>query len=228
MKILASDFDNTLYVENEEILKRNIKAVKEFISKGNIFCIITGRNYSNIKIELLKYNIPYSYLICQDGAKIFNNMDYCIQTEVLSSEKVLASQKILKGNNCEHYLDDGYNQTTNINDCVKVVGIPNSREEGLRILQELKKELDVYAYVSTEHINIIDIKVNKCNSLKKLLQLENLSKENLYVIGDEINDLEMLMTFKGAIMKKHNKVLNNLNKKEYENLYEYIEELSQI
>lgn len=228
MKILASDFDKTLYVENEEILKRNINAVRDFISKGNIFCIITGRNYSDIKIELIKYDIPYSYLICQDGAKIFNNVDYCIQTEPLSPEKVLASQKILKENNCKFYLDDGYNETTNINDCVKVVGIPNTREEGLRILEELKKELDIYAYVSTEHINIIDIKVNKCSSLITLLQLENLSKENLYVIGDEINDLEMLTTFNGAIMKNHNQVLNNLNKKEYENLYEYIEELSQI
>ena len=76
MKILASDFDDTLFVNNKDILEKNIKAIKEFITNGNIFCIITGRNYSYLKQDLIKYNIPYSYLICCDGAKIFNNVDY--------------------------------------------------------------------------------------------------------------------------------------------------------
>ena len=68
--------------------------------------------------------------------------------------------------------------------------------------------------------------MNKCNSLKELLNLEKLSENDLYVIGDEVNDIEMLQTFKGAIMKEHNPILDKLNKREYNTLYEYIEELS--
>lgn len=225
MKILASDFDNTLFVKDEDIFSKNIKAVKAFISRGNIFCIITGRNYSYLKKDLIKYNIPYSYLICADGAKIFNNLDYCIDTYLLSEQKINLIAKVLEANNCPYYLDDGYNETTNKNDCIKVVGIFNNFTQAEKIVKELEK-LDVYAYISSEHINIVDKTVNKVNSLKRLLNLEKLSFSKLYVIGDEINDYEMLETFKGGIMKNHNPKLNQLDLKEYENLYNYIEELS--
>ena len=52
MKVLASDFDLTLYVEDKEIVKKNIAAISKFMKYGNIFCIITGRSYSNIKVLL--------------------------------------------------------------------------------------------------------------------------------------------------------------------------------
>ena len=40
-----------------------------------------------------------------------------------------------------------------------------------------------------------------------------------------MNDFEMLSTFQGAIMKNHSKELDKLNKKSYNTLFEYIEEL---
>ena len=88
MKILASDFDNTIYyLDDEEKNKKNIEAIKKFVSYGNIFCIITGRNYTDLKTYLNKYDIPYTYLICEDGAKIFNNVDYCLHTILLSPKE---------------------------------------------------------------------------------------------------------------------------------------------
>lgn len=50
MKILASDFDETIYFpDNKEVNGKNIESIKNFISNGNIFCIITGRNYTDLK-----------------------------------------------------------------------------------------------------------------------------------------------------------------------------------
>ncbi len=224
MKILASDFDDTLFVKDKSVLDKNIKAIREFISNGNIFCIITGRNYSFLKKDLSKYNIPYSYLICCDGAKIFNNMDYCIDTYLISEEKINKCIKILEENNCKYYLDDGYNETFNKNDCIKVVGVFSDKKQAEKIVLQLDK-LDVYAYISTEHINIVDKSVNKLNSLKTLFNLEQLDLRDLYVIGNEVNDLEMLKYFDGAVMKNHSEKLDSLEKKEFEYLYQYIEEL---
>ena len=226
MKILASDFDKTLYIDNIDKLKINIESIKNFISSGNIFCIITGRNYSDLKLLLNKHNIPYSYLICQDGAKIYNSVDYCINTILLDSKIVQDLTKLLKEKECDYFLDDGYNETTNINDCVKVVIKYNDKEKAKKLVDEIKSKFKVYIYLSTEHINIVNMEVNKSNSIKKLLELENLNKNDVYVIGDEVNDLEMLKHFKGAMMKNHGKDLDDINKKEYNYLYEYIEELS--
>ncbi len=226
MKILASDFDGTLYIEDKKILEKNIIAIKRFISQGNIFCIITGRNYTNLKFLLSKYKIPYNYLICEDGAKIFNNMDYCIDTINLNDKKVATIEQILKQKNQTYFLDDGYNETENIKDCVKIAVEYQDKNKALDLLKELKDTENIYAYLSKKYINIVEISVNKYNALKKLLNLENLPYSSIYVIGDSENDYEMLQNFEGAIMKNHHKKLEQLNKKEYHYLYQYIEELS--
>ena len=80
MKVLASDFDNTIFfLEDELKTKNNVEAIRKFIINGNIFCLITGRTYMEIKEELNRLNLPYSYLICGDGALIFDNLDFCAE-----------------------------------------------------------------------------------------------------------------------------------------------------
>ena len=225
MKVLASDFDLTLYVDDLEIVKKNVMAIRYFMKNGNLFGIITGRNYSDIKVLLNQYDIPYHYLICQDGAKLFDSMDYCFSTVSLSREDIVRIVPVLEEYHFDYYLDDGYNETTNMDDCVKVVGvIGNRREEEQKVVDILIKE-GFYAYLSVYYINILDSSVNKKNALEKLLVHADCYKEDLYVIGDSVNDLEMLTSFQGAIMKNHSKELDHLGKKSYNTLYEYIEEL---
>ena len=226
MKILASDFDDTIYFEDDvEKSIKNIKAIKEFVSFGNSFCIITGRNYSDIKLLLNEYNIPYTYLICEDGAKIFNNMDYCIDTIYMDKELIKEIINMLNEYNYDYYLDDGYNKTNNINDCVKVVVNCSEKDKQVEIVNKIKENIKVYVYASKYHINIVNFSVNKANALKRLLNIENLSYNNLHVIGDNSNDYEMVKNFSGAIMKKHHSLLNDLGKKEYNELSDYINDL---
>ena len=228
MKVLASDFDDTMYFLDDEAKNlKNANAIGKFISKGNIFCIITGRNYTDLKLLLTKYNIPYSYLICEDGAKIFNNMDYCIETILLSPKDIEKTVPILEENNCDYYLDDGYNNTTNYNDCVKIVVNCHDDIEKEKMTKLLKNKISIHIYASRTHINIINKSVNKENALRKLFNLEHLNYNDLYVIGDNDNDYEMLKAFPGGIIKKHHPKLDELNKKKYESLSDYIEELMQ-
>lgn len=225
MKFLASDFDNTLYIKDGEKFTKNIMSLKDFISRGNMFCIITGRSYTSIKILLEKYNIPYTYLICEDGAKVFNSVDYCISSTILPSQEVEKIKKVFEKNNIECFLEDGYNITENPDDCVKVLATYQDKNLANKVVDELQKTTNTYAYVSSKHINVTSRATNKKIALEELISLENISKDNMYVIGDDINDLEMLRTFNGAIMKKHHPLLSDLSKKEYEYLYEYLEEL---
>ena len=193
MKILASDFDLTLYVDDLEIVKKNVEAIRRFMKQGNLFGIVTGRNYSDIKVLLNQFNIPYHYLICQDGAKIFDSMDYCFSTVLLSREDIVRIVPILEENHFDYYLDDGYNATGNMDDCVKVVGIIDGRsKDALNVVEQLSME-GFYAYLSTEHINIMNCSVNKKSALEKVLVHADCYKEDLYVIGDSINDLEIII-----------------------------------
>lgn len=226
MKILASDFDNTIYfLDDKEKNKNNVEAIKRFVNQGNIFCIITGRNYSDLKLLLNENDIPYTYLICEDGAKIFNNMDYCIDTVLLDKNTIEKIKPILEENNCDYYLDDGYNKTEYLEDVVKIVVNCIDEEEKERIVKIVKEQVDVHIYASRFHVNIINKTVNKENALKKLFNLEDLNIDLLNVIGDNDNDYEMLKTFNGGVIKEHHEKLNELNKKEYNTLEVFINEL---
>jgi len=226
MKILASDFDSTIYFpEDLEQNEKNAKAINHFVKNGNIFCIITGRNYTSLKPFLTENHILYSYLICEDGAKLFNNMDYSIDTTLLDKESIEKIVPVLEEHHCDYYLDDGYNETNNYNDCVKIVVNCTNDKEKEEIISLVKSICDVHIYASRYHVNIIHKSVNKENALKKLFNLEDLNIDQLYVIGDNDNDYEMLKAFNGGVMKKHHKVLDELRKKEYDTLSNYIEEL---
>lgn len=226
MKILASDFDETIYFpDNKEVNEKNIESIKKFISNGNIFCIITGRNYTDLKQLLNKNNIPYSYLICEDGAKVFNNVDYCLDTILLEEKEIKEIIPILEEIKCDYYLDDGYNKTEYYNDCVKIVVNCTDEEEKNKIVKIIKDKVDIHIYASRTHVNIIHKTVNKENAVKKLFNLEHLDYNKLYVIGDNDNDYEMIKAFNGVVIKKHHKKLDELNKKEYDTLSDYIEEL---
>ncbi len=226
MKILASDFDDTIYFEDDiEKTKNNIISIKKFISAGNLFLIITGRNYSDLKLLLNEYSIPYSYLVCCDGAKIFNSVDYCLDTNQLDYKEVEFISNYLKENNYNYYLDDGYNETNNPKDCVKVTVNLKDEKAQIELINQLKKTMKLHVYASRYHINIINQTVNKANALKKLFNIENLDYEKLRVIGDNDNDYEMLKDNIGAVIKKHHPKLDSLNKKEFDTLSDYIKEL---
>lgn len=226
MKILACDFDDTLYfAENYDINRNNIEAIRRFMSQGNTFIIITGRNYSDLKQILVKENIPYSYLICEDGAKIFNGVDYCLDTTGLSRYEVEKIVSIIEKNNWDYYLSDGYNNTNNYDDCVKIVIECSDEKRQKEIVDIINSQIPIHVYASRFHVNIIHNSVNKEKALKRLFNLENLDYSSLRVIGDNDNDYEMLKAFDGGVIKIHHKKLDSLEKKEYETLSDYIEEL---
>lgn len=225
MKIIASDFDDTLYLKDDlEKTNDNIQSIKEFISKGNLFILITGRSYSNIKVLLNELDIPYSYLICEDGAKIFNNMDYCIDTTYMKEEDIHKIINIIKDE--DYYLDDGYNETTNIKDTVKVVIRCKDKVKGNKLINLINNEVKTYIYASDKHINIIDKSINKQKGIEKLFYLEDLLFNNLYVIGDSDNDLEMLQKYNGGIITKHSTNLDKLNIKNYDTLSSFINDIN--
>ena len=136
------------------------------------------------------------------------------------------NNSILDNIDCKYYLDDGYNTTENINDTVKVVVETRDEDEKDRIVNEVKKEVDIHVYKSRFHVNLIDKSVNKRDGLKILFNLEELDYNKLSCIGDNDNDYTMLKEFDSVVMKDHHKDLDELKLKEYNTIKEYIEELS--
>ena len=59
MSMLVSDYDGTFNgsVTTSLELNLNIKAVREYMEKGNTFVIATGRAYTSIKGEINRFDL---------------------------------------------------------------------------------------------------------------------------------------------------------------------------
>ena len=177
-----------------------------------------------IKSDLTRLNVPYTYLVCADGAMILDSTDYCLLKINLEKEIVEKVVNILKENGYEPYLEDGYNITTNTSDCIKVASLyATDKESAIKISKQIASELNVYAYASRKHININNIKNDKEQALIRLAEVANLNPNNFYVIGDDVNDYEMLKKFNAAIVERHNPMLDKINLPVYKTLSDYIE-----
>lgn len=211
-KILISDFDGTLFVNDKEILE-NAKMIKEFRAKGNIFIISTARNYSSMKEACNKYNIEVDYFFCDLGAVLLDNEGNVlykkyislddrknIETVILDYEKIAVVKR--------------YGTTSKQDKDVQNV-VEYKIESNYETLEEIKKKLDkviknvktqitednrLIIHTSTKE-QIIDIFINK----------NNIDINSIFTIGDELDDLEMLIQYNGYRMNKSNKKLQESN-----------------
>ena len=73
MKLLACDFDGTLYFPGKEakISTEDIEAIKKFQSTGHLFGFCTGRPIYGI-INFLDNQIDADFYITNSGATIFD------------------------------------------------------------------------------------------------------------------------------------------------------------
>ena len=69
-KILVSDYDQTFYLNDEDI-EKNKTSVKKFRDKGNIFIFATGRSYMDF-MKRMKRLMLVGFLFKQKILKFFS------------------------------------------------------------------------------------------------------------------------------------------------------------
>lgn len=207
-KFLISDYDGTFHTDDESI-KNNIEKVKEFRKSGNIFAIATGRSFYDFNEALDKFNIEYDYLIINHGAtlldknhNIINNYSIGnIAKENIRAEFDLVDDEHIFVCKCLE------SRTSILEDDITKINIRfKSKEEQVNfndILNSKYKDF-VKSYLITgltNSIEVISCKTNKSIAIKEIAKIENISKENIYTVGDSFNDLEMLEAFNGFCME---------------------------
>ena len=225
--ILASDFDNTLYVSDINIVNKNIESINKFREKGNLFVIITGRGKS-IREYIEEYNIPYDYLICENGAIIYDKNDNIVSSVYLAKEDINKIVDIIKRDNLKYILDTGDQYITDMNTSYKDIACifldRKTIKNPEKLLEEILSTTSTYSYLSDNWINSININIDKKLALDKLNEVLDYKYE-IHAIGDAINDISMITSYDGGIMEHHEKELDELPNKNYETLSDYIEEL---
>ena len=229
-KVLVSDYDQTFYLNDEDI-EINKKAVAKFRKEGNIFIIATGRSYFDFHNKVDMYNFEYDYVIINHGATILDKDDnifsnFSINNKIVNNiKKDLQLNKSIKKFCCsklESRVDFEHSNLTKIN--IKY----NSKKEAMLINKVINNKYADYVnsyYVTENSIEIISNETNKSNAINLLINRLNISKENVYTIGDGYSDIEMIKDFNGYAMVNAVDELKELAINEYESVSNLIDEI---
>lgn len=195
MNLIISDFDGTFYDEN---YNRNIEFIKS-IEDNYDFVIATGRNFKSLKGDL-KLKCPY--YICNDGGYILDSNEKIIYKNYINDESIkIIYERMKKLGYDEYFFDYIDHFDTKLDGKINKLSIRIKDDKASLNIEYLLKDInDVYAYISTNWINVLSIHSTKDIAIEKLLSLTNYNK--IYVIGNEINDFKMLKKYNGYLISK--------------------------
>ena len=229
-KILISDYDQTFYLNDEDIEKNKV-AVDKFRNEGNIFVIATGRSYFDFHNIVEKYNLKYDYVIINHGATILDKDDNVLANFSINDDAVSDIKNYLQlDNSIKHFCCSKLESKVDIDfgNLTKIYVKYNTKEEAIFINNLINNKYNDFVnsyYINENTIEIISNETNKSYAINLLLQRLNILKENVYTIGDGYSDIEMVKDFNGYAMINSISKLKEVALKEYESVSNLIDEI---
>lgn len=224
MKILVSDFDNTFYTMEYNM---NIEAIKEFVKNDGIFIIATGRNLNQLLNDLDGYNVPVSYYICNDGSLIYDKNFKLLYRKDIKQELVKPIFEVLDKSKFyrETLIDSGEEYILDCNHvCNKIVSRPKEYNKAKKEFEELLNQYsDITGYFSENWLNIVDVSVNKGRAIQVLQLQNNWLTDDIYTIGDNVNDITMSTMYRGYAMEDGYEELKKVSIGTVKNIRELIQ-----
>ncbi len=235
MKLLVSDFDNTFYIDDDNI-KKNVLAINKFRKNKNLFMLSSGRSFNSLKKMCLKYNISYDYLSCSDGSVIYDNKDQIIKKYNLNEnilEEFIKLKDLVSYIKIQYSYPDDYYDTyidNNILGCNIVVYTDFITNEFKFKFYELKEKYLDYDFLVYDHDNITyfclkNKGINKSKTIKYLEKKLNILKEDIYTIGDNENDYFMLKDYQGYSVGKVSQRIFNVSIQNHNQVFELVEDI---
>lgn len=232
-KILVSDYDQTFYLNDEDI-EKNKKSVENFRKHENIFIFATGRSYFDFMNKAERYKLKWDYLIINHGATILdknNNIisNYTIDNDVIKNiKKDLEIEKAIK-----YFCCNLENSRTDFNDkdLTKIYAkYEKDKAEQINSLINKKYSEFVNCYlVSGNAVEIISNKTCKSNAIEEIVQIEKVNRGNIFTIGDGYSDIEMIKNYNGYCMEKSvQELLKICNGKIVKSVSELIEKIQKL
>lgn len=212
-QIVFSDYDGTIYI-NEQDMEKNIKCIEEYRRLGGKFVIVTGRSKSSFYGVIEKYDIPYDYVIANNGAVILDNVGNKIYEQTISKD---ASSRIikylkLKDNTKLFFYDENDKVEYHNQELLKI----RAKTHQIEIARNIEKEINFlfvdeviahaafpfmyYSDLNYSLVDIVSIKAGKEKAIKQLLDILDMNSEYAITIGDGRNDINMIKQYNGYSM----------------------------
>ena len=219
-KMIASDYDRTFYLNDEDI-EKNKTAIEKFRKEGNIFVIATGRSYYHFMKKVNKYNIDYDYAIINHGATVIDKqgntlfnmpMNNSVINNIKNDLQLDKSIDTFCCSKLETKVPFNHKDLTKINVKYK------TKNEAIKMNDQINNKYSdfVTSYnITSSSIEIISNKTDKSKTIKMLADKLGIENKNIYTIGDGYSDIQMIKDYNGYCMKESVDELKNVAKGEY-------------
>lgn len=249
MKLLASDYDGTLN-RNGSVSKEDIKAIEKWRSSGNLFVLVTGRGFPSALREMKYYGVACDFYICNNGSVIYDSDLKCVDSITGDSSVIRPIVDLIikyKGGRaavsggirrCCVILDRArdispeenwieYSQIENIDfKFTQIDTNTKSDAEAKKLTEEINKTFGKYvlAHQNGTNVDITPPEASKPYGINRLSKMLDIPKENILAIGDNTNDLEMILEFNGFAVASGNPFIISKASKIYPSIEALIEE----
>ena len=209
MKLLVSDFDGTFYT-GENPIKKNVETIHRWRSQNNLFMLSSGRSFESLMDKVEKYQIPIDFLATEDGSHLFDKTSTLLHETNMSLDIYSALTPLF---HMDHYEEIQFGTTREYENAFPnnqpissinfVLKDQNITPEFLAEWKRIKAihptySFLVYGYGDTVFFCIKPQNVTKSTPIQFLESyIPNLSKEEIYTIGDGDNDKFMIEEYNG-------------------------------
>ena len=186
MKLVVSDLDGTLLNEESEVTQETIEAINKLVAKGINFAIATGRSFNSANRIREKIGIDI-YMICNNGANIYNKNGSLLKRNVMSSELIARIVKFLTKNKIEYFAFDGRGRDL-------YVAAGTYIESEFLVDHDphyIETESDMKNIPALEKILIIEEDPEKIFKLKDLIEKEFSEEVEIVISADDCIDLNI-------------------------------------
>ncbi len=216
--LFATDFDGTLNLYPHGVTKEVIEMIGKWRDEGNVFGIITGRNYANAMYLFEEYGYLCDFFMCMTGAYAIDKNgellfeykgDGSILPELLQFLGTLNPRYLTFSDGSFNYSVDLEKPLDEDSEAVKIAGEHKSfTQVNTAYFTEDEKDiaitkiLELYGDKVCPQANVtcLDIPpygVTKAAAVRRMAQIFGVSEEHIYTAGDNDNDVSMLEAFHG-------------------------------
>lgn len=231
--LLAVDYDNTLF-QNGEIGDKTLKGIEKFRKDGNLFGIVSGRDYVTGYKTFKDENLfDFDFLLLKTGAMACDGNGKIIYEDTVKGNMAWGDKTLISavldrafelggrfattsvGKDRRYYYKDypdgldreyrkayPHSELSKIGNTGLVSVICDNEEQATVITKKLKDEFGsvLNPLQNTIAIDISPAGVDKATGIAKYAEFMRIPFENIYVAGDNYNDLAMLEKYHSCAM----------------------------
>ena len=213
-KLIASDFDGTIYTSDYKIADGTKEAMKEYMDKGGKIVISTGRLYASIKKQMLEMGLNKGEVIVYQGSGVYDVATECLRfiddregfyglmyyegkcyvpernmliDFFLSILKV--DDTVVTGMRMSEYIAKNAIKPTKI----LLLSLPDKQGD---IADECREKFSEYLTFSRANeilVEVVNKDASKGNALRYVAEeMYGLTRDEVIAIGDAENDISMI------------------------------------